>query len=97
MLHVYTVAQHIIKRSEAFAMAFDAGTPNFTVLPAGAVIATDGDIVHRVGPVPEMVVFPNPDVGIGLRAALMVRLAPDGGQPGNPATPGAVPGATQSW
>lgn len=70
---VYTVAQQIIKRSAAFSMAFDAGTPNFTALPAGSIIATDGVTVHRVGEADEMVVFPNPDVQIGLRAALMVR------------------------
>jgi succinylglutamate desuccinylase len=70
---VYTVAQQIIKRSAAFSMAFDAGTPNFTALPGGSIIATDGETVHRVGAADEMVVFPNPDVQIGLRAALMVR------------------------
>jgi succinylglutamate desuccinylase len=70
---VYTVTQQIIKRSDAFSMACGPATPNFTALPAGSVIATDGAIVYRVGPVEEMVVFPNSGVGIGLRAALMVR------------------------
>ena len=74
--HLYTVAQQIIKRSAAFSMAFDADTPNFTALPAGAIIATDGATVFRVGAVEEMVVFPNSDVRIGLRAALMLRRQP---------------------
>lgn len=69
---LFAVAQQIVKRSDAFSMAFDGATPNFTALAPGAVIATDGDTVHRVGEVEELVVFPNPDVRIGLRAALMV-------------------------
>ena len=69
---VFTVAQQIIKQSDAFSMAFDGATQNFTALPAGAVIATDGDTIYRVGPVEELVVFPNPDVRVGLRAVLMV-------------------------
>jgi succinylglutamate desuccinylase len=69
---VFSVAQQIIKHSDAFSMAFDGATPNFTALAAGAVIATDGDMVHLVGSEEELVVFPNPDVRVGLRAALMV-------------------------
>ena len=70
--HVFTVAQEIIKHSDAFTMAFGRETENFTALDAGAVIATDGDIIWRVGAQPERVVFPNPDVRAGLRAGLMV-------------------------
>jgi succinylglutamate desuccinylase len=69
---VFSVAQQIIKRSDAFSMAFDGATPNFTALSPGAVIATDGDTVYHVGSEEELVVFPNPDVRVGLRAALMV-------------------------
>ena len=41
---------------------------------AGAIpeIATDGDTVYSVKHAEELVVFPNPDVRVGLRAALMV-------------------------
>jgi succinylglutamate desuccinylase len=70
--HVFRVAQEIIKRSDAFAMAFDRSTQNFTALPAGALIASDGDIVYTVKHAEERVVFPNPDVRVGLRAGLMV-------------------------
>jgi succinylglutamate desuccinylase len=69
---LFLVAQQIIKQSDDFSMAFDGATHNFTALAPGAVIAIDGDTVHRVGEVEELVVFPNPDVRIGLRAALMV-------------------------
>ncbi|WP_292935309.1 succinylglutamate desuccinylase [Noviherbaspirillum sp.] len=70
--HVFTVAQELIKRSDAFRMAFDASTKNFTPMEPGTVIAEDGDTVYRVGPATEYVVFPNPDVRVGLRAGLMV-------------------------
>jgi succinylglutamate desuccinylase len=70
--HVFRVAQEIIKLSDEFKMAFGRETHNFTALPAGAVIATDGATVYRVGHDEELVVFPNPDVRTGLRAGLMV-------------------------
>jgi succinylglutamate desuccinylase len=70
--HVFKVAQEIIKLSDDFSMAFGKETHNFTALKAGAIIATDGDTVYRVGPQEELVVFPNPDVRVGLRAGLMV-------------------------
>jgi succinylglutamate desuccinylase len=70
--HVFRVAQEIIKLSDDFSMAFGRGTHNFTALPAGATIATDGATVYRVGQAEELVVFPNPDVRVGLRAGLMV-------------------------
>lgn len=69
---VFRVAQEIIKTSDHFRMVFGPDTPNFTALPAGAAIATDGATVHTVGHAEELVVFPNPDVRVGLRAALMV-------------------------
>lgn len=69
---VFRVAQELIKHSDAFRMAVDRNTWNFTAMQPGSVIAEDGDIVYRVGAVPEYVVFPNPDVRNGLRAGLMV-------------------------
>lgn len=69
---VFQVAQEIVKQSEHFRMAFDRHTQNFTPLAPGAVIAHDGATVHRVGPVTEYVVFPNPEVRVGQRAGLMV-------------------------
>jgi succinylglutamate desuccinylase len=70
--HVFKVAQEIIKLSDGFAMAFDRSTQNFTALRQGDVIATDGQTVYRVEHPEELVVFPNPDVRVGLRAGLMV-------------------------
>jgi succinylglutamate desuccinylase len=70
--HVFKVAQEVIKLSDAFAMAFDRSTQNFTALAQGQTIATDGETVYTVGHPEELVVFPNPDVRVGLRAGLMV-------------------------
>jgi succinylglutamate desuccinylase len=70
--HVFKVAQNILKLSEAFSMTFDRGTQNFTSAAKGTVIATDGATVYTVQHDEEFVVFPNPDVRVGLRAGLMV-------------------------
>ena len=70
--HVFKVAQEIMKLSDAFTMAFDSSTQNFTALRQGEVIATDGAIVYTVKHPEELVVFPNPGVRVGLRAGLMV-------------------------
>lgn len=70
--HVFKVAQEIMKLSDGFKMAFDRSTQNFTAMRQGEVIATDGETVYTVGHPEELVVFPNPDVRVGLRAGLMV-------------------------
>ncbi|QNA87540.1 succinylglutamate desuccinylase [Massilia sp. Dwa41.01b] len=70
--HVFKVAQEIVKLSDGFKMGFSRETPNFASLKRGEVIATDGDTVYTVFHEEELVVFPNPDVRVGLRAGLMV-------------------------
>lgn len=70
--HVFKVAQQIMKLSDGFSMAFDRQTQNFTPMQQGQTIATDGATVYTVQHAEELVVFPNPDVRIGLRAGLMV-------------------------
>jgi len=70
--HVFKVAQEIIKLSDDFRMAFDRSTQNFTSLKRGEEIARDGATVYTVKHAEELVVFPNPDVRVGLRAGLMV-------------------------
>jgi succinylglutamate desuccinylase len=69
---VFSVAQEIVKRSDAFSMTIDRTARNFTALEPGALIARDGDVEYRVGAATEYVVFPNPDVRVGHRAGLMV-------------------------
>lgn len=70
--HVFKVAQEIVKLSDDFKMGFSRETPNFAALKRGDIIATDGETVYSVFHEEELVVFPNPDVRIGLRAGLMV-------------------------
>jgi succinylglutamate desuccinylase len=70
--HLFRVAQNITKLSDGFTMAFGKETQNFTRLAQGEEIARDGDTVYTVRHEEEFVVFPNPDVRIGLRAGMMV-------------------------
>jgi succinylglutamate desuccinylase len=69
---VFNTAQSITKLSDAFRMSFGRDTENFTPLQRGQTIATDGDTVYTVQHDEELVVFPNPDVRVGLRAGIMV-------------------------
>jgi succinylglutamate desuccinylase len=69
---VFNTAQSITKLSDAFTMSFGRETENFTPLKKGDVIARDGDTVYTVQHDEECVVFPNPDVRVGLRAGIMV-------------------------
>lgn len=70
--HIFKVAQEVIKLSDDFRMTFGRDTQNFSALHKGEVIATDGATVYRVRHDEELVVFPNPEVRVGLRAGLMV-------------------------
>jgi succinylglutamate desuccinylase len=70
--HVFNTARQIIKLSDKFQMAFGKDTHNFTALKQGDEIARDGDTIYTVQHPEELVVFPNPDVRVGLRAGLMV-------------------------
>jgi succinylglutamate desuccinylase len=72
MPEIFRVAQEVLKHSDAFRMAFDRSTWNFTPMQPGMLIAEDGEMVYRVGDATEYIVFPNPDVHAGLRAGLMV-------------------------
>lgn len=69
---VFRIAQEVVKHSEVFRLMLDRDVMNFTALLPGTLIAEDGDFEYRVGPVTEHVIFPNPDVRVGLRAGLMV-------------------------
>ncbi|MGM0536900.1 MAG: succinylglutamate desuccinylase [Pseudomonadota bacterium] len=71
-------AEHeLLRHSEAFRLCFPDDTPNFTEFPPGTRLAEDavgGET--RVGDTPLAVVFPNADVEIGARAALLVAPCP---------------------
>ena len=69
---LFKVAQEVIKLSDGFSMTVGRDTHNFTAMQQGDTIATDGATSYVVKHEQELVVFPNPDVRVGLRAALMV-------------------------
>lgn len=69
----FRVAHEIRRQAEDFHLCFADDTPNFTAFAPGTLLATDGqqgDI--RVSDTPLHVVFPNAEVEIGARAALLV-------------------------
>ena len=70
--HVFKVAQEIIKHSDAFRWASAAARRTSPPCRRHAEIASDGEKVYTVQHPEELVVFPNPDVRVGLRAGLMV-------------------------
>ncbi len=71
-LRVFDVSQEIIKQSPAFRLAFSDDVPNFTAFAPGTLLASDGEHHWYAQSEGEAVVFPNAEVAVGQRAALMV-------------------------
>ena len=68
----YKVVAEIIKQSDEFVFHVAENVKNFTAFPQGSLIAEDSDYNYRVAYQEESVVFPNVNVPIGQRVALMV-------------------------
>jgi succinylglutamate desuccinylase len=72
MPRLFTVVAQITKQTDAFELLLAADVPNFTPVARDTLLARDGDYRYVVGHDEERVVFPNPSVKPGLRAALLV-------------------------
>ncbi len=69
----FQVQHELIRRAEAFSLCFDDDVPNFSRFEPGTCLAKDsvaGNFI--VGDTPLHVVFPNAQVEVGARAALLV-------------------------
>lgn len=68
----YRVAQTLLKTSEDWQFHIADDAANFTEFSPQAPLCSDGDQQASVGEQPEYVIFPNANVPVGQRAALML-------------------------
>ncbi|MCZ0925833.1 succinylglutamate desuccinylase [Halomonas janggokensis] len=69
----FRVRHELMRHGDHFTLCFDDDTPNFTHFAPGTCLANDSQTgEYRVGDTPLHVVFPNANVEIGARAALLV-------------------------
>lgn len=68
----YRVTQQITRTSERFILHMSDDTKNFTAFAHGTCLAEDAIVQSIVQKEAEYVLFPNPNVAIGLRAGLML-------------------------
>lgn len=69
----FQVHHELIRQTDAFQLCFAEDTANFSQFEPGTLLAHDGEAGDfRVGDTPLHVVFPNANVEVGARAALLV-------------------------
>ncbi|KFK94286.1 MULTISPECIES: succinylglutamate desuccinylase [unclassified Serratia (in: enterobacteria)] len=71
-IRVFRVEQSLIKHSEAFKLYLSDDTANFTELPRGTVLCDQPGETYRVQHDKEWILFPNPNVALGLRAGMLL-------------------------
>ncbi|WP_137937414.1 succinylglutamate desuccinylase [Chitinivorax sp. B] len=69
--HIFQATRDVTKTSESFRLNLSPDVLNFTPLEAGTVVAEDGEY-QLVAAQSEHIIFPNPDVKVGLRAGILV-------------------------
>lgn len=74
-VEVYRVNRTLLKQSETFSFSFPNDLPNFTFFEEGTYLGGDKEQEFIVDEKGEAVVFPNANVALGQRAALMVKKA----------------------
>ncbi|REL27301.1 succinylglutamate desuccinylase [Thalassotalea euphylliae] len=70
---IFEIDQTINKYTEGFTLHFADDAENFTDFPVGYVLATDGDVEHKVRTKGEAIIFPNANVALDQRALLTVK------------------------
>ena len=72
-MQFFKVQHELIRHSDDFQLCFAEDTANFNRFEPGTLLAQDGEAGEfRVGDTPLYVVFPNANVEVGARAALLV-------------------------
>ncbi|KEY58089.1 succinylglutamate desuccinylase [Serratia sp. DD3] len=75
-ISVFRVEQSIIKRSEAFSLYLSDDTANFTPLAQGSLLYEQPGESYQVPYANARILFPNPNVALGLRAGMIVTEVP---------------------
>ena len=70
--NIYRVVSEIKKQTDQFRLHIARNEKNFKEFALGTVVSTDGESSYVTQHDGECIIFPNPDVAIGQRAALMV-------------------------
>ncbi|MCU7697761.1 succinylglutamate desuccinylase [Acinetobacter sp. AYS6] len=71
-IQVFKVSDSLIKKDEDFQMNLSAEAPNFSTFTKDEIIATQASGNYVVGQGQVWILFPNPNVKIGLRAGLVL-------------------------
>jgi len=71
-IRVFQVSDSLIKKDEDFQMNLSAEAPNFSTFTKGEIIATQPSGNYVVEQDQVWILFPNPNVKIGLRAGLVL-------------------------
>ncbi|MCM5703304.1 succinylglutamate desuccinylase [Larsenimonas salina] len=75
-LRCFGVSFEILKQSEAFVLHVNDDQPNFVEYAKGACLAEDGDTRWVTGSERNWLIFPNPNVALGLRAGIVLHERP---------------------